>query len=326
MRVRGSTLGALVALLAVACGQTRDDERAAAEYKDCLDYEKRGALQPAREACERATKIGPDSKSGKLAAKKLAEIAPQADAIAARRGAEARRAAETLQAKYREMTSDERKTALRRCLEARPRCPEGETNAIFAVATAGERDDLKAVADAHTPASVSFDELNKLSATGMKVGRPYKDCAYYHSNGSWLCRDKDSCPPFIAVEDTFAVGSDMKRGLYDRRGKTGCFEVQMFRGGVLAISDLLLHPPAAPASVGTRPNSRNQRSSRGPAPRATPRAGRAAIGPRPRPSTAQRRWSAPRGLRDELDVARPCPPACPSSRSRTIASPRPPSA
>jgi hypothetical protein len=47
------------------------------------------------------------------------------------------------------------------------------------------------------------------------------------------------CDAYLSVGDNFAVGSDERKTLLDRRDKTGCFEVKMVRGGKLLITALL---------------------------------------------------------------------------------------
>jgi len=98
----------------------------------------------------------------------------------------------------------------------------------------------RATLEARTPTAVSFDELHKLAATGMQVGKPYRVCAWYHLNGlSQLCGAEYGCADKqISIESDFVVGTDQAASLYDRRGKSSCFEVRMFSSGHLAITGL----------------------------------------------------------------------------------------
>lgn len=102
-------------------------------------------------------------------------------------------------------------------------------------------DDLRArhaKLEAETPTNVGFDELHKLAATGMKVGKLYRVCAWYYVNGvSQLCAQETSClDKQLSIESDFPVGTEQASALYDQRGKRACFEVKMFHGGELRIT------------------------------------------------------------------------------------------
>lgn len=101
-------------------------------------------------------------------------------------------------------------------------------------------DDARASLAAKVPTSVSFDELHKLAATGMPVGKPYTVCAWYYVNDvSQLCAEERSCyQKQISIESDFLVGTEQASQLYDRRGKRTCLELKMFPGGGLAITGL----------------------------------------------------------------------------------------
>jgi hypothetical protein len=72
----------------------------------------------------------------------------------------------------------------------------------------------------------------------MTLGKPYEVCTYYYPHDlSLFCSGK--CDVFVHVDDNFAVASDEKKALYDRRDKTGCFEVKMFPDHRLLITAML---------------------------------------------------------------------------------------
>jgi hypothetical protein len=139
------------------------------------------------------------------------------------------------------MTPDERQAALERCLERSQSCSDDEKNAIVLAAEGDEQNRLRAIAAARSPTAVSFDELHKLAATGMPVAKPYKVCAYYYPNDlPQLCKHNGTyCENYLSVGDNLATGSPEKKQLYDRRGRTSCFEVRMFSDGELRITGLL---------------------------------------------------------------------------------------
>ena len=233
----------LILLLGFGIGQAGCD-RAKPFFESCVDLEQNGNLGGAQGACENAVAADPDSKSGRGAAEKLKAIE---FVIAKRKADDERQQAETAQkatsaliAKYRGLSPEGQREAMRRCFDSSP-CSDEEKNAIIAAADPAEQAALTAIIDQLTPTKVNFDQLKKLAGTGMTLGKPYKICAYYYPNDiPQFCKYNGKyCEVYLPVEDNFAVGSNEKKALYDRRDKSGCFEVRMFHGGDLRITALL---------------------------------------------------------------------------------------
>lgn len=236
---------------------TASCDKAKSDYDQCIEIDSKSNYGGAEEYCRKAVAADPNSKSGKAAAAWLANKEQQkaAQAKEAEERAKAAKAAfDANVTKYKAMSVGDRRTALIQCCEPSSPCSDQEKDAIVAAGgDADEQASLKRVIEERTPKSVSFDELKKLAETGMTVGKPYKVCAFYYPNDlPQFCKLQSNgrtCDAYLSVGDNFGTATEDKKALYDRRNKTGCFEVRMFRGGELRITALL-------SDTGTYPTAR----------------------------------------------------------------------
>jgi hypothetical protein len=254
LRAKGIVSGIAVVALGscVAYAATSGSRAAKAHYDECMRLVQEGQARwgpsyvdsGALSECRMAVNADPNSAAGKAAAKFLADQDAAQKQKDAARAAEAKAAQQASIAMYSAMTATEREAAMYACFGTTPdkRCSDSKRSDIIAGATdPTEQGALKALNAKLTPQEVNFDQLKKLAETGMPLGQPYKICAYYYPNDiSQFCKYNGKyCDAYLSVDDNFAVGSDEKKALFDRRDKTGCFEVKMFRGGNLLITALL---------------------------------------------------------------------------------------
>lgn len=227
--------------LTTACDKAKSD------YDQCIDVDSKTTWGRPEQYCQKAVAADPNSKAGKAAAAWLANKEKQNAAQAKEsedRAKAAKVAFDANVAKYKAMTQTERRTALIQCCDPHDPCFDHEKNAIVAAGgDAEEQASLTRVIEDRTPKPVSFDELKKLADTGMTVGKPFTVRTYYYPNDlPQFCKlqsNGKTCDSYLSVGDNFALGSNEKKALYDRRNKTGWFEVRMFRGGELRITALL---------------------------------------------------------------------------------------
>jgi hypothetical protein len=203
---------------------------------------------PADKGTDPATRARLKEQADHPALKELCPDLDTWDACQARRAAAASSAQaardQAVVAKYRAMTSSQRQAALEQCFGPTPdtRCGDAQRDALIATAAdPAEQAKLKKINQDRTPTEVDFDQLKKLAETGMAVGKPYKVCTFYYPYDlPMFCKRKGSvCDTTVHVDDAFAVASDEKKALYDRRNKEGCFEVKMFTGSSLRITAML---------------------------------------------------------------------------------------
>ncbi len=252
MAIVGGSVAAVVIGSVVAYAATSGSRAAKAHYDVCLRLVQEGRAKwgstytssSAVSECRMAVNADPDSESGHAAASLLAELAAAQQQAAAARAQQVQAEQETVIASYRAMTATQREAAIYECFGATlaKRCSDSVKSAIIAAATdPTEQAALKALNIKLTPTDVSFDELKKMAETGMKLGQPYRVCAYYYPNDiSQFCKYNGKyCEAYLSVDDMFAVDSDEERALYDRRDKTACFEVQMYRDSRLKITAML---------------------------------------------------------------------------------------
>jgi hypothetical protein len=256
MSVRTKGLVGGIAVVALGCcvayAATSGSRATKAHYDECMRLVQKGQARwgptyvdpDALYECRLAVNADPNSASGKAAAKFLADQDAAQKQKDAARAVEAKAAQQASIARYSAMTAAQRESAVYACFGTTTdkRCSDSQrSNIIAGAADPTEQAALKALYAKLTPTEVGFDQLKKLAETGMQLGQPYKICSYYYPNDiSQFCKYNGKyCDAYLSVDDNFAVGSDEKKALFDRRDKTGCFEVKMFRGGNLLITALL---------------------------------------------------------------------------------------